>query len=158
MENYNTTIQSLPALPNAVNVWTDGSANWKDRSGGFAYIVQGSDNVVKYSYAQGVSDTTVSRMELTAALRALESLKDRSIVQLITDSEYLGKGIVEWMEGWRKAGWKIKNGDLWNQIYNVVRQHDVFVTRIDGHSGEPLNDEVDKLASQARKSLLIEVI
>jgi len=151
MERYNTIVQ---ALPNTFNVWTDGSCWHVDRGGAFAYIVEGPDGVILDTYAQAVSDTTVSRMELTAALRALESFKTRSVVQLITDSEYLAKGLVFFMDGWRSSGWRIKNADLWKNLYDVYHFHDVYVTKILGHSGEKNNEYVDKLASNTRKKLL----
>jgi ribonuclease HI len=154
LERYNKTVQTLPDVPNALNVWTDGSAYWRDRSGGFSYIIERNDGVILARYSEGVKNTTVSRMELMGALRALGSLRDRSIVQLITDSEYVGRGIAHWMSNWQRSGWKIKNGDLWTAIYDVVRQHDVYLTNVRGHSGLRLNEECDRMASQARKQIV----
>ena len=108
--------------------------------------------------AGGERETTNNKMELTAAVRGLSALKRRSHVELFTDSVYVGKGISEWLPKWKANGWRRKEGkrlvpianeDLWRQLDELIRRHEVKYTRVAGHSGHAENDRVDELAVAA---------
>ena len=103
-------------------------------------------------------DTTNNRMELTAAIEALRALKRPCRVDFYTDSQYLCRGITEWLPGWRRRGWKRKGGalvnlDLWKTLDGLVQQHEVTWHWVRGHGGLLENERVDALACQARASL-----
>jgi len=102
----------------------------------------------------GEPETTNNRMELTAAIRGLEALKRRATVRLYTDSEYVKKGITEWIGGWKARGWKtaakapVKNADLWQALDAARAAHDVTFHWVRGHAGHPENERADALARQ----------
>jgi ribonuclease HI len=102
----------------------------------------------------GEQDTTNNRMELMAAIRGLQALTRRSKVMLTTDSQYVRKGITEWITGWKAKGWKtanrqpVKNRDLWEQLDALREQHDIEWHWVKGHSGHVENDRVDGLANR----------
>jgi ribonuclease HI len=98
----------------------------------------------------GEADTTNNRMELMAAIKALESLKRPCTVELYTDSIYVQKGVNEWMAGWKAKGWpkRIKNQDLWKELDQMVARHDVTFHWVKGHAGHPDNERADELARQ----------
>ncbi len=99
--------------------------------------------------------TTNNRMELMAAIMALRALKRRCQVQLWTDSEYLRRGITEWIHGWQKRGWKtaarqpVKNAELWQALLEETQRHDMSWHWVKGHSGHPGNERADALANAA---------
>ena len=105
-------------------------------------------------------ETTNHRMELMAAIQALESLTQQCKVQLTTDSQYVQKGITEWLPNWKRRGWKtaakkpVKNVDLWQRLDKAVAEHDVEWHWVRGHSGHPENELADALANQAIDELL----
>ncbi|GAB2816659.1 hypothetical protein GCM10022221_13410 [Actinocorallia aurea] len=105
----------------------------------------------------GVADTTNNRMELTAAIRALECLKRPSKVRIHTDSQYVRLGITQWMANWKRNGWRIsetkpvKNVDLWKRLDAVTAAHEVAWEWVKGHSGVPDNERADELATQGRE-------
>jgi ribonuclease HI len=100
----------------------------------------------------GEAETTNNRMEMMAAIMALESLKRPMCVSLTTDSKYLKDGIEKWVEGWIKRGWKtadkkpVKNVDLWQRLIEAMKPHDVTIHWVRGHNGHPENERVDELA------------
>ncbi len=102
----------------------------------------------------GEKNTTNNRMELTAAIKALQTLKRPCKVKLTTDSQYVRKGISEWIENWKKKNWKnsqnkpVKNVDLWQQLDEQQQRHDVSWHWVKGHSGHPENERADELANQ----------
>lgn len=102
----------------------------------------------------GEAETTNNRMELTAAIRALAELKRPCDVQLTTDSEYVMRGIQEWLPNWKKRGWKtaarqpVKNADLWQQLDEQVNRHKVIWSWVRGHTGHPGNERADQLANR----------
>ena len=108
----------------------------------------------------GELQTTNNRMELTAAIRGLEALKKTANVTLTTDSEYVMKGIREWMPNWKKRGWKtasrqpVKNADLWMQLDELVNQHQVEWRWVKGHSGHRENEIADDLANLGVQDVL----
>jgi ribonuclease HI len=101
----------------------------------------------------GEHDTTNNRMELTAAINALNALKGSRAVRLHTDSRYVMHGITEWMDNWKKRGWKtsnkkpVKNIDLWQALDEAVSKHDIEWVWVKGHDGDPGNEEADALAN-----------
>ena len=102
----------------------------------------------------GEAETTNNRMELMAAIQALESLTRRCEVQLTTDSEYVKNGITQWIINWKKRGWRtankkpVKNVDLWQRLDKVVNEHDVSWHWVRGHTGHPENERADELANR----------
>jgi len=111
----------------------------------------------------GESETTNNRMELTAVVRGLETLKRGCRVEILTDSVYVGKGISEWMPKWKRQNWQRKeknklvpvaNVDLWVQLDELICRHRVKYTRVAGHSGHPENDRCDELAVAAYQRAL----
>ena len=103
----------------------------------------------------GEEETTNNRMELLAAIRALESLKEPCRVALYTDSEYVKRGITEWLMGWKARGWKtaakkpVKNAELWQSLEAVALRHEVEWYWVRGHSGDVHNERADRLAVEA---------
>ena len=145
-------------IENSFKVFTDGSC-WPNpgNKGGWAYIIKDYSGVLinKSAKAYLAENVTNNKMELMAAIEGLKFFSEPKIIELITDSEYLGKGITTWMHQWKKTGWKQKNGDLWKEIYELVNYHTVYVTCIRGHQGQEENEECDKMASEVVKCLNI---
>lgn len=128
-----------------VEIWTDGACLGNPGPGGWAAILRLGSREREVS--GGEPDTTNNRMELMAAISALEALTRPSKVRLVSDSEYVLKGISEWLPGWRARGWKkVKNRDLWERLDEAAARHDVAWEWVRGHSGDEMNERVDKLA------------
>ena len=135
-------------------IYSDGGSDPNPGIGGWAAILRygGHEKVLSGNDPQ----TTNNRMELTAAIRALELVKRPSEIQFYTDSEYVRKGISEWIEGWASRDWKNKagktlpNADLWQRLWPLVQRHEVTWHWVRGHSGDSLNERVDILAREAR--------
>ena len=145
-----------PAGP--VVIYTDGGADPNPGVGGWAAIIRpagGPEQVL----TGGEPQTTNNRMEITAALRALEALPGPAQVELHTDSQYLRKGITEWLPAWQRRGWKtaagkpVLNEDLWRALWPLVQRHDIRWHWVAGHRGEPLNERADALAREARLAI-----
>jgi ribonuclease HI len=140
-----------------VEIWTDGGCKPNPGPGGWAALLKFRDTVKEIS--GGEADTTNNRMELTAAAFALEALKRPCIIKLHTDSEYLKNGITRWHTGWVRKNWRtaggdpVKNMDLWRRILEAAKPHAIEWRWVRGHSGDPMNDRVDVLATQARERL-----
>jgi ribonuclease HI len=140
-----------------VEIWTDGGAKPNPGPGGWAALLKFRDAVKELS--GGEADTTNNRMELTAAAEALEALKRPCAVKLHTDSEYLKNGITRWHTGWVRKNWRtaggdpVKNMDLWRRILDAAKPHTIEWLWVRGHSGDPMNDRVDVLATEAREKL-----
>ncbi|MBX3047397.1 MAG: ribonuclease HI [Anaerolineales bacterium] len=135
-----------------VEIFSDGSCEGNPGRGGWAALVRTDGQERELSGSE--AHTTNNRMELTAALRALESLPSGSRVNFYTDSEYLRKGITEWLPGWVARGWKRKGGalanvDLWQALAKVIRQHEIEWRWVRGHAGHAENERVDRLARSA---------
>jgi ribonuclease HI len=135
-----------------VTIYTDGACLGNPGPGGWAALLRSGKHE---KIIQGNEDqTTNNRMELMAALQALKSLTRPCQVDLYTDSEYLRRGITEWMENWRARGWKRKGGslanvELWQALDTVVKEHQIKWHWVRGHAGHPENERVDRLARQA---------
>lgn len=143
---------------NEVEIFTDGACRGNPGAGGWAALLRYRGQEKEISGADPC--TTNNRMELVAAIRALESLKRPSRVSLTTDSEYVKKGIVEWLPGWKRRGWKtaankpVKNVDLWQRLDAAAALHEVEWHWVRGHSGHPENEAADRLANRAIDELL----
>ncbi len=135
-----------------VEIYTDGACRGNPGPGGWGAIMR-YKGVDKELYG-GEKDTTNNRMELTAAIKALEQLKHPCRVAVTTDSQYVKKGITEWLEGWKAKGWKnsqrkpVKNQDLWQQLDALVQPHTISWHWVKGHSGHPENELADELANR----------
>lgn len=139
---------------NKVIVYTDGSCEPNPGPGGWAVVIYvgGQEKTLVGSEA----DTTNNRMELTAALEALRALKQPTEIELYTDSEYLKRGITEWMPNWKKRNWKrkggkLKNVDLWQALDAELGKHKLNWHWVKGHAGHPGNERADRLANRAMK-------
>ncbi|HSM58621.1 MAG TPA: ribonuclease HI [Candidatus Sulfomarinibacteraceae bacterium] len=140
-----------------VTIYTDGGSDPNPGIGGWAAIL-------RYSQREKVltgnhPNTTNNRMELTAAISALKALNRPCEIDFYTDSEYLRRGITEWIDKWAEKGWKTENGkpvsneDLWRELWPLTRQHEIEWHWVRGHSGDPLNERVDDLAREARLAI-----
>jgi len=135
-----------------VIIYTDGGCVPNPGLGGWAAILCCGEHVKEISGGQ--KDTTNNRMELTAAVNALSALKRPCRVRVFTDSEYLRRGVTEWLPLWQERGWKrkggeLKNIDLWQQLTHLVQRHEVQWNWVRGHAGDPLNERCDFLVRQA---------
>jgi len=148
------------ALPmQDVEIYTDGACRGNPGPGGWGAILRAGEHEKTLKGAE--PETTNNRMELMAAIQALEALKRGCRVQLTTDSQYVRNGITQWMAGWKKRGWKtadrkpVKNRDLWERLDEAVTRHDVHWHWVKGHSGHPENEMADRLANDAIDEMLM---
>lgn len=138
---------------NEVVIYTDGACRGNPGPGGWGALLRSGSHEKALSGFEAA--TTNNRMELTAALMALRALKQPSRVVLWTDSEYLRKGMTEWLSAWRARGWKtaakqpVKNADIWQALVTAAEPHEVDWRWVKGHAGDPGNEAVDKLATEA---------
>jgi len=136
-----------------VDIFTDGACKGNPGPGGWGAIIRSGGHEKEIS--GGENPTTNNRMELTAAIRALEALKKPCRVKLSTDSRYVMDGLTKWIHGWRKNGWKtadrkpVKNADLWQALIAASAPHRIEWTWVRGHAGHPDNERADALASAA---------
>jgi ribonuclease HI len=135
-----------------VKIYTDGACRGNPGPGGWGVLLEYGDKQRKL-YG-GEAETTNNRMELMAAIKALESLTRPCNVVLISDSKYVLQGITEWIVNWKKRGWKtankkpVLNADLWQQLDSLVDGHQIDWQWVKGHSGHPGNEMADQLANQ----------
>jgi ribonuclease HI len=136
-----------------VEVFTDGACSGNPGPGGWAAILRFRDE--QKELTGGERETTNNRMEMMAAIAALEALKRPSQVEITTDSTYVKDGITRWIHGWKKNGWKtsakkpVKNQDLWQRLDQALAPHQVEWHWVRGHVGHPENERADALARQA---------
>ena len=135
-----------------VIIYTDGGCEPNPGVGGWAAILIFNGKERELSGSD--PETTNNRMEMTAAISGLEALKRPCNVQLITDSEYVKRGITEWLPGWKRRNWKrkggpIKNVDLWKELDDAAQRHDISWQWVKGHAGVHYNERCDTLASEA---------
>ncbi len=141
-----------------VEIFTDGACKGNPGPGGWAALLRYGAREQEISGAE--RETTNNRMELTAAIRALEVLKRKCRVQVTTDSEYVKNGITVWLPQWKLRNWKtagrkpVKNMDLWQQLEALTLVHEVSWHWVRGHSGHPENERMDQLAVAAIERLL----
>lgn len=137
---------------NDVEIHTDGACRGNPGPGGWGAVLR-SGGVAKEIWG-GEPTTTNNRMELTAAIRALEALRRPCRVDLYTDSQYLRRGISEWLADWKRRGWRtadrkpVKNEDLWRTLDELARLHDVRWHWVKGHAGHDDNERADQLANR----------
>jgi ribonuclease HI len=142
----------------SVEIYTDGACRGNPGPGGWGATLEMGEHFRELSGAEAM--TTNNRMELTAVISALEALKRPVPVRLYTDSEYVRRGITEWLKSWKARGWKtadkkpVKNQDLWERLDTVAAQHQIEWHWVKGHSGVPGNERVDRLANAAIDALL----
>ena len=135
-----------------VIVHTDGACKGNPGPGGWGALLETGKH--RKELHGGELLTTNNRMELTAAIEALAALKRRCLVQLYTDSQYVQKGITEWIHGWKAKGWKtaakapVKNVDLWKKLDELAAQHHVSWRWVKGHAGHDGNERADALANR----------
>jgi len=141
-----------------VEIYTDGACRGNPGPGGWGAVLTSGEHVKELSGAEPL--TTNNRMELTAVIRALEALKRPSQqLRIFTDSEYVRRGITEWVRSWKARGWKtadrkpVKNQDLWERLDELAAAHQVEWRWVRGHSGVPGNERVDRLANEAIDAL-----
>lgn len=134
-----------------VIIYTDGACSGNPGPGGWAALLRSGKHLKEIS--GGEDKTTNNRMELTAAIEALRALNKPCRVLLYTDSEYVQRGVTEWMAGWKRRGWQrkegpLKNVDLWRSLDELLNVHMVEWQWVKGHAGQPENERVDQLARQ----------
>ncbi|MEY3234332.1 ribonuclease HI [Aquidulcibacter sp.] len=140
------------ATPSTVTIHTDGACSGNPGPGGWGAILQ--FNGTEKEIFGGEPLTTNNRMELMAAIMALESLKRPCPVILYTDSQYVRQGITEWIHGWKKRKWRkadgkpVINADLWQRLETANKAHKVDWRWVRGHAGDPMNERADGLARQ----------
>ena len=141
-----------------VVIYTDGACRGNPGPGGWGVLLIAGERQKTKKGSE--SETTNNRMELMAAIQGLKSLKEPCKVDLYTDSQYVKKGITEWVHDWKKRGWRkadkkpVKNDDLWQALDEAASKHDVRWHWVKGHSGHPENDKVDQLANEAIDEML----
>jgi ribonuclease HI len=141
-----------------VEIFTDGACRGNPGPGGWGALLRygGHEKTIKGAERE----TTNNRMELMAAISALEKLSRPCKVDLTTDSQYVRKGITEWLANWKKRNWKtsarqpVKNVDLWQRLEAATHQHDITWHWVRGHTGHPENERADELANEAIDEML----
>lgn len=138
-------------MSDCVCAFTDGACKGNPGPGGWGVLLRWGDSE-KELYG-GERDTTNNRMELMAVIAALESLKRPVCVEVTTDSQYVKRGVTEWMSNWKRNGWRtsarapVKNRDLWERLDGALAPHDVRWKWVKGHAGHPENERADRLAN-----------
>ena len=144
------------ASPN-VEIFTDGACKGNPGPGGWGAVIRSGAHEKELS--GGEAQTTNNRMELMAAIAALNALKRPCQVVLTTDSNYVKDGITKWVFGWQKNGWKtadrkpVKNAELWQALVEATRRHQIDWRWVKGHAGHPDNERADRLASAAAEAM-----
>jgi ribonuclease HI len=140
-------------LTDIVEIYTDGACRGNPGPGGWAAVLTYGGRERELAGAEPL--TTNNRMELTAVIRALESLKRPVRARLFTDSQYVRRGITEWLPSWKARGWRtadrqpVKNQDLWAELDKLAAAHKVEWHWVPGHAGVPGNERADRLANEA---------
>jgi len=135
--------------------YTDGACSGNPGPGGWGALLQAKDGEVVVKERElkgGEANTTNNRMELLAAIHALEALEKPSVITVVTDSAYVKNGVTGWIHGWKRNGWKtanrkpVKNVELWQRIDEAQARHTVTLEWVKGHAGHPENERADELA------------
>ena len=138
-----------------VEIWTDGACSGNPGPGGWGAILRFGAESKELSGGEPL--TTNNRMELTAAISALEALKRGCEVDLHTDSQYLRQGVMSWLDGWKRNGWRtadrkpVKNDDLWRRLDEATQRHTIDWRWVRGHAGDAMNERADELARAGMK-------
>jgi ribonuclease HI len=136
----------------AVEIWTDGACSGNPGPGGWGVILVAGEN--RKELFGGEAMTTNNRMELMAAISALEALKRPCSVALHIDSQYVRQGITQWIHGWKRNGWRtadkkpVKNAELWQRLEEAAARHSIDWRWVKGHAGDQMNERADELARQ----------
>ena len=144
-----------------VDLFADGACLGNPGPGGWGYLlrVKTSAGPQEKEASGAERDTTNNRMELMAAIQGLEALTRPCAVRLVSDSQYVVKGLTEWLPGWKRKGWRkadgqpVMNADLWQRLEAAAARHRVRAEWVRGHAGHAENERVDRLANEAAKSL-----
>lgn len=154
----NVEHQEIPDLRrNLVEIYTDGACKGNPGVGGWGALLRYAGH--EKEICGGEKLTTNNRMELLAVIRALESLNRHCNIRLHTDSQYVQKGISEWIHSWKQRGWRtadkkpVKNDDLWRRLDELAAQHDIEWRWVKGHAGHDGNERADKLANRGIETL-----
>ena len=145
-------------MSETITIWTDGACSGNPGPGGWGAILRAGGQEKELS--GGAPATTNNRMELTAAIMALESLKGPSEVDIHTDSQYVRGGVTGWIHGWKRNGWRtadkkpVKNIELWLQLDTATARHQIRWHWVKGHAGHPENERADVLARQGMAPFL----
>lgn len=145
-------------MTNNVEIFADGACRGNPGPGGWGALLRFKDNEKELYGAE--ADTTNNRMELTAVIKALESLKRPCQISVTLDSKYVLDGIQSWIENWKKRGWKtaakkpVKNEDLWRQLDALKQDHEITWNWVKGHSGHDENEKADELANKGIDEML----
>ncbi|AOU97515.1 ribonuclease HI [Acidihalobacter yilgarnensis] len=140
-------------MNDTIEIYTDGACRGNPGPGGWGALLRMAERERHLSGAEPLS--TNNRMELTAAIKALEALHRPCTVRLVTDSIYVRDGITRWLPGWKRKGWKtasgqpVKNQDLWVNLDAACQRHQITWEWVKGHSGHPENELADRLANEA---------
>ena len=136
-----------------IKIYTDGSCLKNPGKGGWAAIIN-VNNVIK-EISGSVKDTTNNKMELMAPIKAIQEVKEQQPIEIYTDSQYVKLGITDWIHKWIKNNWQtskkesVKNKELWMELYELTKSHEIKWIWVKAHAGNKLNEEVDLLAKQA---------
>ncbi|MFC7054146.1 ribonuclease HI [Hansschlegelia quercus] len=142
--------EGVATTPGAVEIFTDGACSGNPGPGGWGAIMR--FGMAEKELSGGEALTTNNRMELLAAISALEALKKACAVVVHTDSQYLRDGVTKWISGWKRNGWKtadkkqVKNQDLWMRLDELLKVHKIEWRWVKGHAGHPENERADELA------------
>lgn len=140
-----------------IEAWTDGGCRPNPGPGGWGVVLRWNDHEKELSGAEPA--TTNNRMELTAAIAALEAPKRPARLIIHTDSEYVRNGVTRWIKGWVRNNWRnaakqpVANQDLWQRLLEAAKRHEVDWRWVRGHAGDPMNERADRLATAAREAL-----
>ena len=141
--------------PSEVILFTDGACSGNPGPGGWGFILRHPQSGKEIERSGGEANTTNNRMELLAVIEGLKTLTRPTSVELVSDSKYVLQGLEEWMPGWKKRGWKrkegnqlkpVKNVELWQELDILTAKHQVRFTHVKGHAGHPENERCDQLA------------
>lgn len=141
-----------------VTIYSDGACRGNPGPGGWGALLLYGEH--RRELCGGEAETTNNRMELLAAIEALNSLKESCRVTIYTDSQYVRQGITSWLANWKRRGWKtasrkpVKNVDLWQQLDQACQRHQLEWRWVKGHSGDPGNEAADRLANQGVDEVL----
>jgi ribonuclease HI len=144
-------------MTDLVQIWTDGACSGNPGPGGWGAVLKYGET--EKDLSGGEADTTNNRMELMAAIEALNALKRHARVRLHTDSKYVMDGLTKWIHGWKRNGWKtadkkpVKNADLWQRLDEANQRHQVEWRWVKGHAGDPMNERADALARGAIRAM-----
>jgi len=153
-----TARSAAGSRPVEVELFTDGACSGNPGPGGWAFILRHRTSGEEVERAGGERSTTNNRMELMAVIEGLAALSRPTRVELFSDSQYVVKGLSEWMDGWKRRGWKragnapVLNVDLWKRLDELRARHELVTTWVRGHADHPENERCDRMAVAAARA------